>query len=148
MRVLAARTSDHKPLLVNFESSPAQQKHYRGFKFEAGWVVEKYLHDVIQEAWVDEHRTEPGRIHTKLEHCCKVQSDGSANNFHQLLSTSFFFRWGECSEGLHNWLEERVIANMNSQLLVEFKVEEVEVAPGQMHLLKSPGPDGLGACFF
>lgn len=40
-------------------------------------------------------------------------------------------------------LEERVTPSMNSQLLAEFKEEEVEAALGQMHPLKAPGLTAL-----
>jgi hypothetical protein len=36
---------------------------------------------------------------------------------------------------------------MNRQLLKEFSMVEVDVALKQMHLLKSPGPDGKFGCF-
>jgi hypothetical protein len=49
-----------------------------------------------------------------------------------------------CVDGL----EQRVIDNMNANLLREFMNLKVEVALNQMHPLKSLGPDGFSACFY
>ena len=37
---------------------------------------------------------------------------------------------------------------MNQSLIKEFTREEIEVALNQMHLTKTPGPDGMSAIFF
>jgi hypothetical protein len=50
----------------------------------------------------------------------------------------------ECLEAV----EPRVTEEMNTMLLQEFTVGEIEVALHQMHPLKSPGPDGFAACFY
>ena len=49
-----------------------------------------------------------------------------------------------CLEGL----EGRVSSDMNGRLLAAFTAEEVEFALGQMHPLKSPGPDRFAAGFY
>jgi hypothetical protein len=41
-----------------------------------------------------------------------------------------------------------VTEDMNVVLLKPFVAEEVVVALGQMHPLKSPKPDGFSACFY
>jgi hypothetical protein len=45
-------------------------------------------------------------------------------------------------------IESRVSASMNKDLLLEFSLEEIEVAFFQMGPYKASGPDGLNACFF
>lgn len=45
-------------------------------------------------------------------------------------------------------VEVRVSHEMNTRLLANFTVVEVEAALGQMHPLKSSGPDGFAACFY
>jgi hypothetical protein len=45
-------------------------------------------------------------------------------------------------------MEVRVTDDMNAQLLREFSVEEVGGVLSQMHLLKSPRPDGFTAYFY
>lgn len=45
-------------------------------------------------------------------------------------------------------MEEKVTSDMNTQLLAPFTVSEVETALGQMHPLKSLGPDGFAAGFY
>ena len=42
----------------------------------------------------------------------------------------------------------RVTSEMNQSLMKEFTREEVEEALKQMHLTKTPGPDGMSAIFF
>ena len=50
VQVLAARLSDHKPLLVLFgNSSEGNPRRRKGFKFEASWTMEQYFHEVITE---------------------------------------------------------------------------------------------------
>ncbi|XP_042965938.1 uncharacterized protein LOC122299618 [Carya illinoinensis] len=50
----------------------------------------------------------------------------------------------ECLKGVETY----VTAEMNSYLTKQFTRIEVEAAIKQMAPLKSPGPDGFGACFF
>ncbi|XP_035546588.1 uncharacterized protein LOC118348634 [Juglans regia] len=50
----------------------------------------------------------------------------------------------ECLNGLKGC----VTSSMNDQLSKTFTREEIEVAVKSMAPLKSPGPDGFGACFF
>jgi hypothetical protein len=45
-------------------------------------------------------------------------------------------------------LEPRVTRKMNQNLLRLFLPAEVDLALQQMHRLKSPGPDGMSACFY
>ena len=46
------------------------------------------------------------------------------------------------------YVEPRVTAEMNAMLLKVYNTEEVELALSQMHLLKSPSPNGFTACFY
>lgn len=72
VHVLAARLSDHKPLLVQFGTfSDVRQRQRRGFCFEASWVVEKDFLEVVKEAWV-EGNCVPQRLEavkSKLDRC-------------------------------------------------------------------------------
>jgi exonuclease III len=51
--VLAARASDHKPLLLRLmhQDSEANPKYAKSFKFEAKWHQEEDYGDVLNEAW-------------------------------------------------------------------------------------------------
>jgi hypothetical protein len=66
------------------------------------------------------------------------------NFFQGLFAAGENFGVDDCSATLEN----RVLADMNASLLREFTMVEVEIALKQMHPLKSPGPDGLLACFY
>lgn len=65
--------------------------------------------------------------------------------FYQKLFTA-----GECNgvDGCLADLVPQVTAEMNTNLLREFTVGEVETALHQIHPLKSPRPDGFLACFY
>ncbi|GLT65301.1 hypothetical protein SLA2020_377400 [Shorea laevis] len=49
--VLAARTSDHKPLLVKFSSALGRRVQHRSFKFEAKWNTDAACGDLIHSVW-------------------------------------------------------------------------------------------------
>jgi hypothetical protein len=66
------------------------------------------------------------------------------NYFQQLFSTKGVTGVDECIGGVTS----RVSPDMNARLTAVFTPEEVDHALGQMHPLKSPGPDGFGASFY
>jgi hypothetical protein len=79
VQVLATRSSDHKPLLVNF----ARQKKNRfflkkRFKFEAKWTLEEY-NEIVKEAWQSAHNQDRGGNHviSKLVKCSEFLSQWS-----------------------------------------------------------------------
>lgn len=49
--VLAARTSDHKPLLVSLSSNSSWRRRKRLFRFEACWNLDAEYVEVVKEAW-------------------------------------------------------------------------------------------------
>lgn len=50
--VLAARTSDHSPLVISFDEDGYERKfHMRGFKFEAWWTNDVECSNIINSAW-------------------------------------------------------------------------------------------------
>jgi hypothetical protein len=52
VQVLAARTSDHKPLLLSLENNVhGNDKGNRGLKFEMSWTVDKEYQKIVKEAW-------------------------------------------------------------------------------------------------
>jgi hypothetical protein len=51
VRVLAARTSDHKPLLLTMaDIYESQISYHKSFKFEASWLADGECMNVIKEA--------------------------------------------------------------------------------------------------
>lgn len=49
--VLAARSSDHKPLLVSFSNSRSRRRQSRLFRYEAKWDHDEECAAVIPKAW-------------------------------------------------------------------------------------------------
>jgi hypothetical protein len=54
--VLAARSSDHKPLLIRIGGEDdSRVQFYRSFKFEAKWLLDEECQHVIWQAWDEGH---------------------------------------------------------------------------------------------
>jgi hypothetical protein len=52
IHILAAKTSNHNPIFVEFFEQPAKPHSYkRSFKFEASWTTDEEWKDVVQSAW-------------------------------------------------------------------------------------------------
>lgn len=52
VQVLAAKSSDHKPLLLRFfDANAGLPNYYKSFKFEASWLADGECMDVVNEAW-------------------------------------------------------------------------------------------------
>lgn len=53
--VLAARTSDHNPILISYSELPLAPNSYRrGFKLEANWQLDPECRDIIKAVWEQE----------------------------------------------------------------------------------------------
>ncbi|XP_059446420.1 uncharacterized protein LOC132177967 [Corylus avellana] len=75
VRILAARSSDHKPLLVRFGTfSKVRQRKRRGFRFEASWTVENDFQEIVQEAWGEGNGVTQGleSMRSRLDRCQHV----------------------------------------------------------------------------
>ena len=64
--------------------------------------------------------------------------------FQKLYTTSYPSRVAKVIATIPTW----VTSEMNQSLMKEFTREEVEEALKQMHLTKTPGPDGMSVIFF
>jgi hypothetical protein len=82
--VLAACTSDHNPLLLQFHNVQGNRARYqRSFKVEASWMLDEEFNDVVQEAWA-EGDTRGSALQTakqKLANCQSVLKRWSGNKF-------------------------------------------------------------------
>jgi hypothetical protein len=71
VQVLAARSSDHKLLLLNFETNVrGNNKDKRDFKFEMSWTLDEEYQKIVEEAWNeapnDDVRVKLSQCRTKL----------------------------------------------------------------------------------
>jgi hypothetical protein len=71
VQVLAAHSSDHKALLLNFETNVrGNDKDKRGFKFEMSWTLDEEYQKIVEEAWNeapnDDVRVKLSQCRTKL----------------------------------------------------------------------------------
>jgi hypothetical protein len=86
VKILVARTSDHKPLLVEFHGENRDRRvGTKGFKFEASWWVNEECGAVIQDAW-DGNDVAGNPIHavqTKLANCQSALKGWSRRKFGQ-----------------------------------------------------------------
>ena len=52
VHVLAARSSNHKPLLICFNHEPEERtRAHKGFKFKAKWQLDSEYKVAVEEAW-------------------------------------------------------------------------------------------------
>ena len=67
VQVLAARSSDHKPLLLVLDTNLQENsKSRRGFKFEMSWTLEEGYQQIVEEAW---NRVPQDNTQSKLVMC-------------------------------------------------------------------------------
>jgi exonuclease III len=99
------------------------------------WASHRRKVNQIQKIQDDE-----GRIWNKPEEISKSFID----YYQDLFTTCGVHGVEECLMGL----DPRVTDAMNGELLRNFSMVEVDAALKQMHPLKSPGPDGMSACFY
>jgi hypothetical protein len=79
VQVLAARSSDHKPLLLNWESNgQGIDKGNRGFKFEMSWTLDEEYRKVVEDAW---HKIPNDDIRLKLTQCKTNLTNWSRGKF-------------------------------------------------------------------
>jgi hypothetical protein len=72
IRVLAARTSDHNPVMVrSLDVAATTTRFHRNFKFEAHWLADEECLGVIDDAWANDEQNGAGLGSTRdrLERC-------------------------------------------------------------------------------
>jgi hypothetical protein len=72
VHILAARTSDHKPLLLQFSQEKEERmEFYRSFKFEAKWQLEDEFGDLVEKTWQGDNDGTSGLqlVQNKLAAC-------------------------------------------------------------------------------
>ncbi|XP_059436588.1 uncharacterized protein LOC132169591 [Corylus avellana] len=72
VKILAARTSDHKPIFLTYLEKEEEYIHAkRGTKFEAKWLLDEGAMEVIKAAWCDDTIGGTGIqvVQQKLEAC-------------------------------------------------------------------------------
>jgi hypothetical protein len=82
--VLAARSSDHKPLLIRLWGAGENQvRFHRSFKFEAKWLLDEECLLIINQAWTEGFHG-PTHMQTamgKVDHCQKTLATWSGRKF-------------------------------------------------------------------
>jgi hypothetical protein len=84
IRVLAARTSDHNPVMVRSLDVAESNIHFhRSFKFEAHWLADEECLGVIDEAWANDDQNGAGMWSTRerLERCQSKLTRWSESKF-------------------------------------------------------------------
>jgi hypothetical protein len=90
VRILAATSSDHKPVLVEFlEESRERWCGNRGFKFEASWWVDEECGTVIKNAWAETGSADNpiNSVRNKLVQCQSALKCWSRRKFGQAEET-------------------------------------------------------------
>jgi exonuclease III len=72
VHILAARASDHKPLILQFSQDKEERmEFYRSFKFEAKWQLEDEFGGLVEKTWQGDNDGNPGLqlVQNKLAAC-------------------------------------------------------------------------------
>lgn len=79
VEVMAARSSDHKPLWVSFPSSLIRSQQRRSFQFEASWNIDAECEEVIKSVWGEagEEGNALAETRSKLHRCKSALSEWS-----------------------------------------------------------------------
>lgn len=164
--VLAARTSDHNPVYVQYsEQSEERQAYKRGFKFEDSWFTDAECSSIITSTWDTNilGGTSMQDVQRRYSACQQDLSRWSWRKFgnagEQLKKKTKQLKYSsagsarplqdpagmeECLRYVDSWVMEEI----NENLLRPFTEAEVSFSLSQMHPLKSHGPDGFAACFY
>jgi hypothetical protein len=85
--ILAARTSDHCPVLVSFSAHPRRSQNRgptgSGFKLEASWLNDSESGEIIRSAWHSSPSLDPPSvgIQQRLEACRRALLDWGGHKF-------------------------------------------------------------------
>uniref|UniRef100_A0A2N9F0P5 Reverse transcriptase domain-containing protein n=1 Tax=Fagus sylvatica TaxID=28930 RepID=A0A2N9F0P5_FAGSY len=159
-------SSDHCPLFLEIPSANAVFRRKKLFRFEALWVKDEQCKSVIESAWGSE--VQDGslmfRVFEKLKSCRGALIAWSCTKHGNFASRIKAKREmlqrlvredpsgrsqdneviNKCLNGMGGVVTEA----MNSELVVDFTVEEVHQALKQMYPTKAPGLDGMSAIFY
>lgn len=82
VEVLAARTSDHRPILIRFSSSSIRRGPST-FKYEASWGLDEQCKAVVEAAWGRDiaGTTAAASTKVKLVHCQQALSSWSSAKY-------------------------------------------------------------------
>ncbi|XP_042980184.1 uncharacterized protein LOC122310355 [Carya illinoinensis] len=151
VEVLTVRQSDHKALLLSmYKGGALNMRRRRIFRFEAKWTLEEEVGAVIEDVWKRRVSVQNlmGQEDIKWKHRAKQNwyKNGDQN-------TKFFHSCAN-QRRIKNRVKE--IKDDNARVVIEqgemerrpYVEEEVMIALKQMAPLKSPGPNGYGACFY
>jgi hypothetical protein len=124
--VLAARSSDHKPILVNFGLGERfQPMKHRRFKFEAKWHLDDEYCSILNEAWGEEIAEESAMqiVKRKLENCKVPLSRWSGRKYGDpekaIKEKTKWLQELQCHEDQKDWEE---IKNLKAE--IEFILEQ------------------------
>jgi hypothetical protein len=84
VNVLAARSSDHKPIWVQYAARSGKHNSYRRrFKFEAKWHLYGEFGKIMDEAWQGESEGVSAMqvVREKLDHCQRIFSRWSRGKY-------------------------------------------------------------------
>ncbi|XP_020873965.1 uncharacterized protein LOC110226467 isoform X2 [Arabidopsis lyrata subsp. lyrata] len=143
--------SDHKPLILHTEDNKWKGKKL--FRYDNRWRTNRDVHAVLQNTWEQKcNMLPPHQFHEALKRCrhslSTWKSEQNFNSHKKIQQLHMDIQQVANLDMVLQHIQPKVNVAMNQKLTEPVQEEEILQALSQMHVDKTPGPDGFMAGFY